>query len=70
MNRKKNDVQLLNVLPVLFLHMNKPILQVYVHIGNEPQTRCVMKHKYPHTRQIPEMSIIVKSIGQGQDVKI
>jgi hypothetical protein len=29
---------------------------------------CVMKHICPHTRQIPEVAIIVKT--QGQDVKI
>jgi hypothetical protein len=32
------------------------------------ETRCVMKHKYPCTRQIPEVAIIVKT--QGQDFKI
>jgi hypothetical protein len=31
-------------------------------------TRCVMKHKCPRTRQIPEVAIIVKT--QCQDVKI
>jgi hypothetical protein len=32
------------------------------------KTRCVMKHKCPHTRQIPEVAIITKT--QGQDFKI
>jgi hypothetical protein len=31
-------------------------------------TRCVMKHKCPRERQIPEVAIIVKT--QGQDFKI
>jgi hypothetical protein len=32
------------------------------------KTRCVMKHKSPSMRQIPEVAIIVKT--QGQDFKI
>ena len=35
---------------------------------NHWKTRCVMKHKCPRTRQIPEVAIIVKT--QGQDFKI
>jgi hypothetical protein len=31
-------------------------------------TRCVLKHKCPHMRQIPEVAIIIKT--QGQDFKI
>jgi hypothetical protein len=27
----------------------------------EEQTRCVMKHKCPHMRQIPEVTIVVKN---------
>jgi hypothetical protein len=43
------------------------LVLVFVRENTCP-TRCVMKHKCPRTRQIPEVGIIVKS--QGQDFKI
>jgi hypothetical protein len=36
----------------------------------EISTRCVLKHKCPRTRPIPEVAIIVKTKIQGEDVKI
>jgi hypothetical protein len=60
----------------LAFHIISPSCSVIVcylvsdHNATDPvmQTRCVMKHKCPRTRQIPEVSMIVKT--QGQDFKI
>jgi ribosomal protein L6P/L9E len=38
--------------------------------SKDAETRCVVKHKCPHTRQIPKAAIIVKTQDQSQDVKI
>jgi hypothetical protein len=35
-----------------------------------PKTRCVLKHKCPRTRPIPEVAVIVKTKIQGQGQKL
>jgi hypothetical protein len=45
-----------------------PLCGAYRLVRISELTRCVMKHKCPRTRQIPEVAIIVKT--QGQDFKI
>jgi hypothetical protein len=37
------------------------------HVG---LTRCVLKHKCPRTRPIPEVAVIVKTKIQGQGQKL
>jgi hypothetical protein len=49
-------VQVRGTIPNTKKHRFFPILRL---------TRCVMKHKCPCTRQIPEVAIIVKTQGQG-----
>jgi hypothetical protein len=38
--------------------------------AQQAKTRCVLKHKCPRTRPIPEVAVIVKTKIQGQGKKL
>jgi hypothetical protein len=62
MNACNSKVNIKGIKDVSFFSKKKKKLEKNL------KTRYVMEHKFPHTRQIPEVAIIVKS--QAQDVKI